>query len=188
MRQDPIQICAYDPQWPLNFERERRRITPILLPWLAQPIEHIGSTSVPGLAAKPIIDMVAVVNEVSLVVGARGALEDIEWMHAPEPGDEAERKLSFCFPCVEIRTHHLHVVEASSGQWRGWLAFRDYLRAHPEAVREYAALKERLARQYGSDPNDRDAYRSGKTNWVQTMTSEALAEGSQKPLEGPVRK
>ena len=98
-------------------------------------------------------------------------------MHAPEPFDEAERKLSFCHPDVARRTHHLHVVEDRSDNWRGWLAFRDYLRSHPDAVAEYAAFKSGLAAAHGHDPNQRDAYRQGKADFISNITRIASGEG-----------
>ena len=89
----------------------------------------MGSTAVPGLPAKPIIDMLAVVDDIETAPRSpEDLLGTTGWVHAPEPFDASERKLSFCFPDVARRTHHLHVVEERSGNWRGWLAFRDYLR------------------------------------------------------------
>ena len=141
VRRDPIRMCPYDPDWVSSFERECLRLTPILRPYLVQPLEHMGSTSVPGLVAKPIIDMVAVVEDISPVFAVSSSLRNIGWVLAPEPADEIERRLSFCTPSRELRTHHLHVVEESFSGWRGWLAFRDYLRMNPDVAREYGELK-----------------------------------------------
>jgi GrpB-like predicted nucleotidyltransferase (UPF0157 family) len=177
MRQDPIRMCPYDPDWAVSFEYERARLTAVLDTWLTRPLEHIGSTSVPGLVAKPIIDMLAVVEDIEAAAAAEVLLREIGWVPAPEPGDDAERKLSFCLSSVELRTHHLHVVERGSSGWQGWLAFRDYLRTHPEAAREYGELKTRLATEHGADPNQRDAYRAGKADWVGSITTRALSGG-----------
>ena len=84
----------------------------------------------------------------------------------PEPTDAIDRSLSFCTPSIARRTHHLHVVEVASEGWHGWLAFRDYLRAHPDVVAEYATLKTDLAARHGANPNERDAYRAGKTDFI----------------------
>ena len=111
VRRDPIRMFPYDPDWASRFERERVRLTPILQPYLVQPLEHIGSTSVPGLAAKPIIDMLAVVDDMSPVTSEEDSLQQIGWLLAPEAADDIERRLSFCTPSRELRTHHLHVVE-----------------------------------------------------------------------------
>ncbi len=177
MRLDPIVICPYDPSWVESFARQRDRIAPLLAGWITRDIEHMGSTAVPGLAAKPIIDMLAVVDDIHARQRATDLLDTVGWVHAPEPFDEVERKLSFCFPGVARRTHHLHVVEGSSDDWRGWLAFRDYLRSHEGTVVAYADLKTRLADAHGHDPNDRDAYRQGKAEFIRTLTEQALREG-----------
>nr|WP_203725471.1 GrpB family protein [Actinoplanes durhamensis] len=96
-RLDPIAIIPYDDGWPASFERQRRRVAAALKPWIVGSVEHIGSTSVPGLAAKPIIDMVALVRDYQETDGVVDAMAGIGWVHAPEPGDEAGRKWSFCF-------------------------------------------------------------------------------------------
>ncbi|GAA4376279.1 GrpB family protein [Nocardioides caricicola] len=153
VRRDRIVIQPYDAAWVAGFETQRAVLEPVL----GVPVHHIGSTSVPGLPAKPIIDMLAVVedrDQVDLV-----AVEAAGWRHAPEPGDEEQRKLSFCHPTVEHRTHHLHVVEYSSEGWRDWLLFRDYLREHRDEAERYAALKRELA---AADDTDRPRYRAGK--------------------------
>jgi len=93
---------------------------------------------------------------------------------APEPADEIERRLSFCTPSKELRTHHLHVVEESFSGWRGWLAFRDYLRKNPDVTQEYGELKTHLSIENGSNTNERGQYRAGKDDWVSTVTARAL--------------
>jgi GrpB-like predicted nucleotidyltransferase (UPF0157 family) len=114
VRHDPIVIGPHDPSWPASFDEQRRRITPVLRDHLTQDIEHMGSTAVPGLPAKDIVDMLAVVAEIDAVLDAIGPMASLGWQHAPEPADAADRRLSFCFPSVEHRSHHLHVVEARS--------------------------------------------------------------------------
>jgi GrpB-like predicted nucleotidyltransferase (UPF0157 family) len=175
VRSDPIRMSEPDPGWAISFERERQLLTPVLEQWLVVPIEHMGSTAVPGLIAKPIIDMVAVVSDISAVAQAFGPLREIGWVFAPEPGMDLQGTLEFCTPSVEWRTHHLHVVGLSNPDWRRWLAFRDYLRSHPEVADEYGRLKTTLADLHGSDPNQRDAYRSGKSAWIRTTTATALS-------------
>jgi GrpB-like predicted nucleotidyltransferase (UPF0157 family) len=167
-------MFPFDPSWSAIYERERWRLVSVLEPWLVEPLEHIGSTSIPGLVAKPIIDIVAVVDDIDRGNEIVSPLDAIGWVAAPEPGDVVWREMSFCTPSVERRTHHLHVVERSSSSWRGWVAFRDYLRVHPEIAAEYSELKCRLADEYGADPNERDAYRAGKASWISTITALAL--------------
>jgi GrpB-like predicted nucleotidyltransferase (UPF0157 family) len=174
VRRDPIVIVAHDPAWGVAFEVERSRVEPAVKPWIVRPIEHIGSTAVPGLAAKPIIDMVAVVRDIDEARGAIDTLREVGWLHAPEPSDATDRRLSFCTPSREWRTHHLHVVEEASAGWKGWLAFREALRVDPELAAEYAALKCEMADRYGRDPNQRDEYRNGKAAFIAAVTARAL--------------
>lgn len=121
VRLDPIVIRAYDEAWPVAFERERERLTPVFDQWLVRRVEHIGSTAVPRLAAKAIIDILAVVGNVDSVRPVIGRVHEIGWHYAPEPGDEADRYLAFCTPSVARRTHHLHVARnARGGGEAGW--------------------------------------------------------------------
>jgi len=177
VRLDPIILSPYDASWPARFETQRRRISPVLRPWLTRDVEHIGSTSVPGLSAKAIVDMLAVVSDTESARDAIEPLAQLGWQHAPEPEDDAERQLSCCFPSAARRTHHLHVVEAASTDWVGWLAFRDALRRDPVLAHQYADLKGRLAAEFGHDPNDRTAYRLGKAEFITGVTRRALATG-----------
>jgi GrpB-like predicted nucleotidyltransferase (UPF0157 family) len=176
-REDPIVIVPSDPSWPAAFERERARLEPVLAPALVRPLEHLGSTAVPGLAAKPIIDMLAVVGDVDEVAVLVPLVVGLGWCGAPEPGDVDGRRRSLCFPSVAQRTHHLHVVEERSDGWRGWLAFRDRLRSDPVAAEEYASLKRDLALRHGADPDDRAAYRAGKADFIRRNTAAALEGG-----------
>lgn len=178
MRRDAIVILPYDASWPGAFDRELKRIEPVLRKWLVHPIEHMGSTSIPGMPAKAIIDMLAVVGNIDDAQSAVDPLVALGWVHAPEPGDDEQRRRSFRMPSIANRTHHLHVVEERSQDWRGWLAFRDYLRAHPGIAGPYAALKRELASQHGGDPNRRNSYRSGKAEFIREITDIALAESS----------
>jgi len=177
VRLDPIVIHAHDAAWPLVFKRERARIAPALRPWLVRDIEHMGSTAVPGLPAKAIIDMLAVVGDIQAARNAIGPMQTVDWVHAPEPFDESDRRMSFCFPSIEQRTHHLHVVEQRDDAWPGWLVFRDYLRAHDDVAADYAVLKQRLAAEHGRDPDERTAYRAGKAAFIRSVVDLALQDG-----------
>jgi GrpB-like predicted nucleotidyltransferase (UPF0157 family) len=163
MRLDRIKIVEHDPGWAESFEQQRRRVEPVLRPWLTGPIEHIGSTAVPGLPAKAIIDMAAVAREVEACAEAFGTLASLGWVHAPEPGDREARKWSLCFPSIQRRSHHLHILEEGSSSLRTLLAFRDHLRVTPADREEYARIKRALA---AADDEDRPAYRSGKAPFI----------------------
>ena len=90
-RRDPIEIVPYDSGWPATFDQQRSRVEAALKPWIAGQVEHIGSTSIPGMAAKPIIDMLARVSDYRHTIGLVEAMASIGWVHAPEPGDEQAR-------------------------------------------------------------------------------------------------
>lgn len=170
VRRDPIVIRTYDAAWATAFREQAQAIEDALPGWLTAPIEHIGSTAVPGLPAKPIIDMLAIIPDYDRFAAAVARLERIGWVHAPEPADRERRRWSLCFPDAAHRTHHLHVVEHDSDGWRDWLLFRDFLRTHPDAAARYAACKQRLAK---ADSDDRAAYRAGKAPLITELMDQA---------------
>lgn len=157
----PISIHPYDPQWPIQFEREKARILTALGPLLLE-IEHFGSTSVPGLAAKPIIDMLAAVSHLEDVSVCAEPLRRLGYEDAAVQLGRwtvPDRRL-FCRGAYNEGSHHLQLVEMGSAPWVGNLRVRDYLRAHPKAVERYARLKQGLATTHGTDI---DGYTEGKT-------------------------
>lgn len=166
LRRDPIVVVPYDPAWPPLFKRERARVAGALRPWLVGPVEHMGSTAVPGLPAKPIIDMLARITDYEAGSDLVSAMAAIGWAHAPEPHDARTRTWSFCLPDIAWRTHHLHVVEHRSTGWPSWLAFRDHLRTHPDDAAAYARIKTDLA---AADHHDRPAYRAGKAPFIEDV-------------------
>ena len=155
-------VLPWDPQWDQDFLRLRDRIQAALGDPAVQ-IEHVGSTSVPGLSAKPIIDMDIVIEDSSALAAAVAALGAAGWRHEGDrgiPGREA-----FRYEGAEpLPAHHLYVCPRSSAELKRHLAFRDYLRAHPEAVREYGRVKEEGAALY---PYDIDSYIEYKTPFIQ---------------------
>jgi GrpB-like predicted nucleotidyltransferase (UPF0157 family) len=167
----PVEIVPYDPSWPSQFVLERDVLAAAVSPWLAGPIEHMGSTAVPGLAAKPVVDILAPVHGLEASQPAIRVVERLGYCHAPY---EPELRHWFCKPSFAHRTHHLHLVPIGSSQWRRPLAFRDYLRAHPEAAAAYEALKRRLATRYRLD---REAYTQAKRPFIDRMTTTALDAG-----------
>ena len=150
-----IRVVPYDAEWPRRFEAERTRLERVLEPWLEGGIHHIGATSVPGLAAKPFIDMMAGVRDFAEARAAYEPLLAEGWEHTPHRPGIAHH---FSKP-----RFGLHLTEPGSDLWNERLAFRDALRADPELVSEYAALKLRLAREH---PDDIEAYTAGKREFV----------------------
>ena len=113
--------------------------------WIVDGVHHVGSTSVPGLDAKPIIDILVGVEDLESSRACFGALADLRYSYAPY---RAEQMHWFCKPDPNRRTHHLHLVPVASRRYRDELAFRDRLRASPETAAAYAELKHRLARRF----------------------------------------
>jgi GrpB-like predicted nucleotidyltransferase (UPF0157 family) len=163
VREEPIYLTSYDEAWPRQFEEERVRLARVLGPWLEGPIEHIGSTAVPGLAAKPVIDIMAGVRDLPSSFDARTALVPLDYVYFPYRPDVMHW---FCKPSPARRTHHLHLVPVQSALWAERLIFRDYLRSSPAAAAEYAALKTSLAAQYEFD---REAYTNAKGAFVRAV-------------------
>lgn len=151
-----VHIVAYDPSWPHQFERERALLAGPLAQWIVGPIEHVGSTAVAGLPAKPVIDIMAAVQNLDAARPALPVLEPLGYLYAPYHADIMHW---FCKPSPSFRTHHLHLVPFGSPLWTERLAFRDYLRRHPAVAAEYAALKRALAKQHEVD---REAYTDAK--------------------------
>lgn len=170
---DEVKIVEYDPRWSTMFTEEAARVWQVLGKDLVVEIEHIGSTAVPGLAAKPIIDLMVGVHSLELAQVAIPALEAlgyVYWREDPRPG-----RMFFVkgMPPYSLqRTHHIHIVKAYGEFWQRKL-FRDYLRAHPDEAKRYEALKLELAARF---PKDREGYTDGKSEYIQAVMEKALRE------------
>ena len=167
----PIEIVGYDASWPALFAAERALLEKHLQPWLAGAIEHIGSTAVPGLPAKPIIDLMAPVESLAATRPAIAAAAGAGYVYFPYKADVMHW---LCKPSPHWRTHHLHLVPFGSALWEQRLRFRDALRADPALAAEYAALKFDLARRFR---HDREAYTEAKTPFVERVPSLTRREG-----------
>jgi GrpB-like predicted nucleotidyltransferase (UPF0157 family) len=165
----PVVLVPYDPAWPARFESERALLEAALDGWIYGGIEHVGSTSVPGLAAKPIIDIMVGVREREEARGAFSALTGLGYLYAPYKTDFMHW---FCKPSVAVRTHHLYLMEKDHPEWCAHIAFRDHLRAHPETAKAYEQLKRGLAERFH---NDREAYTRAKGKFVAEVVTAALA-------------
>jgi GrpB-like predicted nucleotidyltransferase (UPF0157 family) len=166
-------IENYDPRWPAQFETLRSRLASSLN-GLAITIEHVGRTSVPGLAAKPIIDIDVLLRSPDDLPPAIAALASIGYRHRGDlgiPGREAFRAPAGDFP------HHLYVCPTDT-EYRRHLSFRDHLRAHMEDANAYAALKRELALKFGED---REGYNNAKREFVErTLRKSASRKGLSK--------
>jgi len=163
----PIEVVPYRPDWPALFQAERDVLVAALAPWLVAPIEHIGSTAVPGLAAKPLIDIMAPVATLDGSAAAIDAARAVGYHFHPYM---PETMHWFCKPSPAHRTHHLHLVPLGSPRWVRTLAFRDSLRSNPSLAAEYEALKFELAERYR---DDREAYTQAKSGFVERVVQGA---------------
>ena len=168
-RFDPaIRIVDYDPEWPARARQELRRIGDALGS-VAVRLEHVGSTAVPGLASKPIIDLQLSVAAVEQRDAYVGPLEQLGYLFVSTP--EAPDYHFFARPPERPRSHHLHVCEVGSQHEHRHLAMRHYLRAHGDEAASYEALKRDVA---GRHPADRLAYIEGKGEFVTALEARAL--------------
>lgn len=159
----PIEIVEYDPGWPARFDSERERLVP-LLP--GAEIHHIGSTAVPGLPAKPIIDLMALVEDLDTPIAA---LIEQGGYRYPEAFNAAlGRRRWLCRPSAAHRTHHLHLIDERAELDRH-LRFRDRLHTSATLRAEYAELKRELARRFG---DDREAYSDAKSAFIKRVEME----------------
>lgn len=169
MKDAPVEIEPYSSEWPAQFAAEAEQLQGVLAPWLAGQIEHIGSTAVPGLSAKPVIDIMAPVRSLAHAVPAIDALTSLNYCYFPYKPSEMHW---FCKPSPAHRTHHLHLVPAASSVWQLRLAFRDALRRDPALASQYERLKVRLA---AAHAQDREAYTDGKTLFINSVLQRVAA-------------
>jgi GrpB-like predicted nucleotidyltransferase (UPF0157 family) len=160
-----ITLAPYDEHWPAEFEAEAERIERVCA-GLPLRLEHVGSTAVPGLSAKPIIDILAGVPPRARRRDYVVALTGIGYEHLGAHGIPGRDYFRRGIP----RSHHVHLVSWSSTFWKEQLLFRDWLRAHPERRREYEVLKRELALTFAAD---RRGYGEAKGAFVRSVVREA---------------
>jgi len=166
---DHIELCSYDPFWPVRFAEEAATIQGVLTGEFSYSLEHVGSTAIPGLVAKPIIDIILIVparERWPSLIEPLQRLGYVYWAENPE-----KSKMFFVKgmpPFGAGRTHHVHVHIPADA--RAKICFRDYLIGHPEEAVRYAALKRELAARF---PTDRDAYTQGKAEFVREVLRKA---------------
>ena len=161
----PIEIVPHDESWPAKFKVEHSLLALTLALWLAGPIEHIGSTAVAGLTAKPVIDIMAAVHSLEASRPAIAAVAQLGYVYYPYQADAMHW---FCKPSPSLRTQHLHLAPIASPLWVQRLRFRDVLRNNAALAAEYAELKLQLALRFALD---REAYTDGKTPFIQRVLS-----------------
>jgi GrpB-like predicted nucleotidyltransferase (UPF0157 family) len=166
----PIEVVDYDPSWPRRYEEERDRIAAALGDAVVA-IEHVGGTAVPGLPAKPVIDIMVGVPDIERAGQAVAGLINLGYQYVPELESQLPERRYFRRGTPE--THHVHMVTMGSDFWEEHVLFRDYLRSNPQAAEEYGKLKRGLASRFRFD---RDAYRAGKVPFIDTVVAAARRE------------
>jgi GrpB-like predicted nucleotidyltransferase (UPF0157 family) len=162
MHPNRIEICPYSWEWPKWFAAERV-VLEMLFSSLDVHIEHIGSTAVPGLGAKPIIDILWGAPSLSVIEAKIPALVALDYEYMPEHEAVFPNRRFFAKPKIRPRRYHLHTVELNTDFWYEHLAFRDTLRSDPKLARKYESWKRELAARFGLD---RQAYTDGKDPFV----------------------
>lgn len=168
MQKRIIKVVNYDPQWVESYQVESASIRNAL-EGMDVRLHHIGSTSVPGLMAKPVIDILIEVPDVAAIEGYNGAMKAIGYIPKGEFGIAGRR---FYLKGLYNRTHHIHAFNVGTPDVLRHLAFRDYLIAHPDIAIEYGELKAWVA---DVCDNDNDVYCAGKSDFVQEHEKKALA-------------
>jgi GrpB-like predicted nucleotidyltransferase (UPF0157 family) len=170
-------VVPYDPEWPAMFAREAKILEEIFA-GTGSVVEHMGSTSVPGLGAKPIIDITIGVPALAVAEARIDRLREFQYEYVPEYEAELPMRRYFRKPFVRPRSHHLHIVELGSTFWREHLAFRDYLRSHPDVADAYYKLKVELAAECTRTGAD---YPAGKASFVADVVASAMSSLEARP-------
>lgn len=167
-KDEAVTLVSYDPTWPDKFEKEKKLIEQTIGSYCTGGIYHIGSTAIPGLSAKPIIDILVGVTSLEKSQPCIDLLAQIQYQYFPY---KADREHWFCKPSSYHRTHHLHLIATTHPEFKAKLVFRDYLISHQKEKEEYEKLKKKLAAHFR---NDREAYTKAKAIFVQKIVAKAL--------------
>ncbi len=167
-----VELHAHNPLWKDNAMETIETLSTIF-DGVATDIQHVGSTSIARISAKPIIDIAVAVDSFEEVMEVIPRLEQAGFIHRPK-NDQAWQ---IFFSCgdekADTRTHHIHVVKANSSQWRDYINFRDYLNANPNIAREYEAVKISLMKRF---KHDRLSYTEGKSEFITDILRKAHPE------------
>jgi GrpB-like predicted nucleotidyltransferase (UPF0157 family) len=168
----PVELYPHDPAWAGAAQREAARLHAAAGPVIVV-VHHIGSTAIPGIRAKPILDLMPLVTSLAAFDEARPAIEGLGYAWWGEYGIPGRRYCNLNDPVTGERKIHLHCFEEGSPQMARHLAFRDYLRARPDLAAAYDAEKARCCDLH---PLDSHAYTDCKDAWIRKIEAEALAK------------
>jgi GrpB-like predicted nucleotidyltransferase (UPF0157 family) len=165
---EEVVVSEYNPEWIIEFDKEKEKLVKALKD-IILGIEHIGSTAVPGLAAKPLIDIMIGINSLNDITEIhKEGLSSIGYEFVDHP-NFPERRF-FRKGQWRAGTHHLHIYQHMAENWNTNLLFRNYLINHPEVMREYGKLKKDLKEKY---TNDRVGYTNAKAPFIQSIITQA---------------
>ena len=164
MRTANVTVVPYDAAWKTAFEEIKKELEQAIGD-LIMGIEHVGSTSVEGLWAKPCIDIDVVIRDYTVFDAVVRRLETIGYIHEGDLGIKDREAFKYSDK-PQLHTHHLYVCPQASEELHRHVTFRDYLWRHPEAVQKYGAIKEKAAQLY---PDDIDAYIACKSPWIEEL-------------------
>lgn len=169
LQRGTVMLCPHDPKWDTAAAQTICQLKAIF-GTVAEDIQHIGSTSISTISAKPILDIAVAVGNFNAVTPLFPALESHGFIHRPQCDDAGQFLLVCGDFSADTRTHHIHIVKSGSTEWRNYLNFRDYLRAFPGKAQNYEQLKASLADRF---PQDRKAYTAGKAELIQRILRDA---------------
>lgn len=167
LKRGVVKLESYQESWKIHFEKEAKHLLSKIGEYTLD-IQHIGSTAIPGIVAKPIIDMALAIISLSEVEKIIQPLKEIGFIYRGEQGVPGRHL--FVKGGEDCRTHHLHVMEKSTDEWKKHISFRDYLLKHPEEVQNYNVLKQSLAKKY---KDDRGKYTEGKSDFILSIVDKA---------------
>lgn len=167
LKRGTVQLVPYNPKWKENFEKEKQCLQKALGD-LVIGIEHVGSTAIPGIFAKPVIDIAIIVKSIKLPDKLIKLLENLRYEYKQD--DDVPGRLFFTKGPENKRTYYIHVVKLKSKQWKNLVLFRNYLLKSKAVARQYNELKNKLAKNYALD---RKSYTSGKDKFIKTVIKKA---------------
>lgn len=165
-----VELLPYTDEWKKLYGKEEKIILSLVKDYIVD-IQHVGSTSITSLNAKPIIDIIIGIKTFDYLPIIIEKLEANGYIYRPESG--TNERVLFIKGSDDTRTHHIHVVKWNGDEWNNNILFRDYLIRHSEFAKEYSNLKKRLAKEF---KNDRNAYTEAKSEFIQDIIRKAKRE------------
>jgi GrpB-like predicted nucleotidyltransferase (UPF0157 family) len=167
LKRGSVKLENYNEMWKKIFEEESKLISSTINEFLID-IQHTGSTAIPGMAAKPIIDIAVAIDSLSNIEKIIQFLQEVGYHYRGEQGISGRHL--FAKGDEENRTHYLHIMEKNHPEWKNHILFRDYLKSNPKVAKEYERIKRELAKKYESD---RGKYTEGKSKFIQKIIENA---------------